>query len=432
MVDVQAFLLKRRSLVAGFLNRQDTVARLASPVPLALLLTAIVACGETKANPTPLGDASADVTSAPSARDAGDNQASLAAKTAQVVVSNGHICMTRAGKVWCWGDDKAGQTGQATAAPAWTRPVRVQLSGLTDVIQLAVSDEHTCALRAEPVAGSAGGIVGCWGANGAMQSAAISAPAKTCRTTLTHAGEVDVPCQPTPTPVMGITSAIGLALADSRSCALLADGTISCWGQTRAIPVGESDVRAFAVGSQSSCVVRSGGQLHCTGSQPWTIQEWTEVRQVVMSTRTDLACVLHTDGRVACWGLNANGERGIGHTDPNIPLPGDPPAFDRGSEIAVGWSHVCARTAEGEVHCWGRNTYGALGLPVSASESCRGGPCLMRPRKVEGLPPAKAIGAGGASTCAITTDNRLFCWGALAGDETEGRPTYVPGSWEEP
>jgi alpha-tubulin suppressor-like RCC1 family protein len=65
----------------------------------------------------------------------------------------------RAGHVWCWGDDTLGQMGLGTPAPGGTRPEPRQIPDLTNVVELAASDEHTCARLAN-------GRVKCWGGNG--------------------------------------------------------------------------------------------------------------------------------------------------------------------------------------------------------------------------------------------------------------------------
>ncbi|HMV65209.1 MAG TPA: hypothetical protein PKA64_00065, partial [Myxococcota bacterium] len=80
-------------------------------------------------------------------------------------------------------------------------------------------------------------------------------------------------------------------------------------------------------------------------------------------------CALLDNGEVKCWGYNAHGQLGQGHTsyigdnanelggwfDP-IPLTGGPVV-----DVEVGGYHSCARYADGRVKCWGYNGYGQLG-----------------------------------------------------------------------
>jgi alpha-tubulin suppressor-like RCC1 family protein len=343
----------------------------------------------------------------------------------QVVVSHRHRCLTTGGRVWCWGAGESGQIGPVTSAQI-TANVPVLVAGLDTVVELAASDQHTCARLQD-------GRVACWGANGYGESALASAPAGTCTTFVSDAGDVDITCQPSPTLVPGLEDARQLALGDQRSCARRASGAVHCWGQSARgaeWAVGREGVQQLAIGDQTACVGQVDNTLSCSGSQPGTISAWAGVEQLAMSARNGLSCVRHDGGRVNCWADNASGQRGIGNSDPMIPLPGDPPAIAQGAAvIAVGWSHVCA-LVDSAVFCWGRNGSGAVGLSVAASESCPGGPCLQRPRKVEGLPPLVALAAGGYTTCALTAEHRLFCWGELEGRDSDGRPTDVPGPWE--
>jgi hypothetical protein len=237
-----------------------------------------------------------------------------------------------------------------------------------------------------------------------------------------------------PTDVPGIEDAVQLSLNDGRSCARLAGGGITCWGQASRgadwLPTVD-DARQVALGDQAACVVSAAGTLACSGGQPATLEGWTAIAQVRMAVRTQLACVLHVGGAVDCWGDNFAGQRGLGNTDPNIPFPGDPPAIAAGvTAVALGWSHVCALAEAGTVQCWGRNGSGAVGRSMSATASCSAGPCQLTPFEVANLPPAAYIAAGGASTCAMTADGRLFCWGQIAGEGSDGKPIYTAGPWE--
>ena len=77
---------------------------------------------------------------------------------------------------------------------------------------------------------------------------------------------------------------------------------------------------------------------------------------------------------------------------------------------ALGWSHEGENWQSGKwivLFCWGHNDRGQLGN-TSFLDSAR---------PVEVWPAAadwSQISAGGAHTCAVKTDGRLFCWGATA------------------
>ena len=76
-------------------------------------------------------------------------------------------------------------------------------------------------------------------------------------------------------------------------------------------------------------------------------------------------CVLFTSGDVRCWGNNASGQLGYGHTD-NIgddELPTSNVNLGTGaiSQIAAGEGHTCVLFTTGGVRCWGSNYHGQLG-----------------------------------------------------------------------
>jgi alpha-tubulin suppressor-like RCC1 family protein len=80
--------------------------------------------------------------------------------------------------------------------------------------------------------------------------------------------------------VSGITDATAVATGSRHTCAVLADGTIKCWGSNgigqlgdgtlavRMLPVavaGITDATAVAAGFQHSCGLRATGALECWG-----------------------------------------------------------------------------------------------------------------------------------------------------------------------
>ena len=82
-------------------------------------------------------------------------------------------------------------------------------------------------------------------------------------------------------PVIGITNAVAIAAGGDQSCALLADGTVQCWGSNSngqlcngtitdsSTPVavgGISSAIAIAVGSSQSFALLSTGAMQCWGS----------------------------------------------------------------------------------------------------------------------------------------------------------------------
>lgn len=73
----------------------------------------------------------------------------------RLAVGNAHACALRDdGSVTCWGQNFQGQLGSGSVGGSSFSPVDVP--GLSDVVELASGDRHTCALIE-------GGAVRCWG-----------------------------------------------------------------------------------------------------------------------------------------------------------------------------------------------------------------------------------------------------------------------------
>jgi len=124
------------------------------------------------------------------------------------------------GLIKCWGSDlAAGRMGDGTLGNVKNYPVNVA-SPVVNAVDLSLSqinggtyNSHSCAVQAN-------GIVKCWGYG--MQGQLGNGSLLTSRAPVT---------------VLGITNAVKVYTANTasstdsgRSCALLADGTVKCWG----------------------------------------------------------------------------------------------------------------------------------------------------------------------------------------------------------
>lgn len=117
------------------------------------------------------------------------------------------------------------------------------------------------------------------------------------------------------------------------------------------------------------------------------------------------ACLRNGDGTVDCLGLTFSGEAGkraagtqrIGRTRVS--------GVFGVVELALGDAFSCARSDNGEVHCWGNNSAGQLGSDVGIQSEI--------PRQVTLSGPAKALAAGTQHACAaVGVSGQLVCWGS--------------------
>ena len=75
-------------------------------------------------------------------------------------------------------------------------------------------------------------------------------------------------------------------------------------------------------------------------------------------------------------------------------------------QVSAAHSHTCGLTDEGEVHCWGFNDYGQLGIGVGADQTEF--PAL----DFNGSSIVKiSQGFQDKNSCAISTTGGLYCWG---------------------
>jgi alpha-tubulin suppressor-like RCC1 family protein len=125
------------------------------------------------------------------------------------------------------------------------------------------------------------------------------------------------------------------------------------------------------------------------------------------------------DARVFCWGYNRWGQNGNGltqTTNPAAPTTGDL----RAVSVSAGGYHTCALTAAGNAFCWGSNQYGQLGIGSDTLFT-------VDPMAVRTTLRFKSIDAGATHTCAISVDDRVFCWGSAEYGELGDGASFKPG-----
>ncbi len=119
------------------------------------------------------------------------------------------------------------------------------------------------------------------------------------------------------------------------------------------------------------------------------------------------SCGIDTTGALHCWGRNAPGLLGINSSDFTreevTPQRVGAAVWDA---VEAGNSHFCAISEDGRLFCWGANAEGRLGVTTGSRSS---------PAEVEGGGTWRAVSPGDVHTCGIRSDGALLCWGSADG-----------------
>jgi alpha-tubulin suppressor-like RCC1 family protein len=173
-----------------------------------------------------------------------------------------------------------------------------------------------------------------------------------------------------------------VALARTVTCAAQESGGLLCWG----------DLQGWGLPDRSRCA--NEYSLTPGGHEPETpVQGLSDVIKLSAGEHAMLA--LLRDGSVAEWGWDWNLQAIIAS-----------PIIHRFEEPVVGLAASkqtrCVLFASGSVGCWGKNR----GLEAGAADDMG----------MVALPPVLQLSQGWDDdyVCALTRDERVFCWGSNA------------------
>ncbi len=197
---------------------------------------------------------------------------------------------------------------------------------------------------------------------------------------------------------------VQVAPGSYHTCALLADGTVRCWGSNYGGQLGDGTVLSHA--------------------QPAPVLGIASVASI--DTDYTDSCAQLNDGTVRCWGGNLYGQLGNGGTAMEQPLPIVAVAGLDVKQLSLGEFHSCALLQDGTVACWGLNDLGQLGDGTTTDR--------VMPKVIAGLSGVTQVAAGGSFTCARLADATVSCWGIHSGSDVCGglnvmhtTPTPVDG-----
>ena len=248
-----------------------------------------------------------------------------------------------------------------------------------------------------------------------------------------------------PVPVKNLSDAIEISTGYSHACALLRNGTISCWGNNENGQIGirgffyvrTTAARVDVVNVADAGAVAAGGTPYLRFArrrrckllgqqQPRSARQRRSRRRTrhglnrppvagiagaaAVATSENHTCAVMENGTVFCWGNNSSGQLGNGRSginrddrSENTAAPVAVMGIDDATEIATGWDHTCALVEDSTVSCWGSNSFGQLGDGTNRSASA--------PVKTADISDAIAITAGWDHACALRRDGSILLLG---------------------
>ena len=351
------------------------------------------------------------------------------------------------GSVSCWGDNYFGQLGDGTNTNRNAPILTDSLGTGRTAVSLSSGATHTCAILDN-------GSVSCWGGGSLGQ--------------LGNGGTSQINT-PTLTSSLGNgRTAVALSSGEQHTCAILDNGSVSCWGYnvygalgnggttdgvsgintptlTSSLGTGRTAV-ALASGLYHTCAILDNGSVSCWGSggdgalgngktsnklTPTLTSSFGVGRTAVaLSSGHYQTCAILDNGSVSCWGANLYGALGNGGTSQNnTPTLINSLGTDRTAVALSSHSgyHSCAILDNGSVSCWGKGNYGELGNGNLSNK--------LTPTLTSSLGVGRhaiAISTGNSHTCAILDNSSVSCWGSgingqLGNGETSDKltPTLI-------
>lgn len=277
---------------------------------------------------------------------------------------------------------------------------------------------------------------------------------------------VEVRRQATPLQVNLAQAVTGAGAGWAHTCAVLANGSSSCWGGNQSGQLGNggaalvSCVEGFSVCSNGpvtvsgatqwtstaggylySCAIDNAGAAYCWGAGrlgqlgngtlagsnvPSPVSGGLAFTQLSAAKGGDLACGI-SGNALYCWGTGYFGQPGTGGISQVASVPYRVSPAQTFTSVSVGELHACAIDTTGAGYCWGANGLGQAGDGTTADRTL--------PTLVLGGRTFTQVTTGLAHTCALDNTGVAFCWGASgqigrtsATAAEQATPTAVAGA----
>ena len=256
-----------------------------------------------------------------------------------------------------------------------------------------------------------------------------------------------------------------VAIGFLKSCGITANDTVKCWGlgeySGSSLPIdipGTAGTTSITSGTSHVCALLSNGHVYCWGSRnpEFGLNGDIGLTGILQASAGGYAtCALMPGGSVKCWGYNYAGQLGNNTVTTSI-TPVDVIGITGAKFISSGELTSCVITAQDSVKCWGgylvdnnNPTLTPIDIPkltdikfldVGGESACaidsqnkmtcfKGATVLPIPPEVQTV---KSVSGSNSNFCALTLDNRVFCWGDnqygnLGLQDPNAKAGFVPG-----
>ncbi|NUP06212.1 MAG: chromosome condensation regulator RCC1 [Polyangiaceae bacterium] len=301
------------------------------------------------------------------AEDAAGNRTEVplsARLTRSTAAGGAHTGVVANGQVIVWGRNNLTQLGLGPGDTT-SRTTPVVVPGLSSITAIELRQNQSLALAQD------GTLYG-WG-NNADGRLGLGAP-----------GTPDTSNRDTPTPIAAFAGVLQVASGYDHTLVLREDGTVWSFGDNSMGQLGDgtTDDRSY----------------------PAAVMGLSDIIQVVGGSKHSLA--LGRDGTVWAWGRNEYANLGQGTTDEEPHMaPAQVPGLSGIVQLASGRDHVLALRDDGVVLGWGLNQNGQVGVGTSGVDAD-----VLSPAEIA-LDGVVALIADGNYSFAVLDDGTAVGWG---------------------
>jgi len=282
-------------------------------------------------------------------------------------------------RLLAWGDASHGKLGNNCNIESWV-PVPVDSTGVLagkTITSVGAGVNHSLALCSD-------GSLAAWGYNYFHELGSDSTT------------DSSLPVAVDRTGVLAGKTVIAIAVKRDQNLALCSDGSLVAWGSNLAGQLGNNSTEQ----SSGPVAVDQSGVL-------------AGKAVVAISCGDGHAIVLCSDGTLATWGSNYQGQLGTnGPTSSLVPVLVDRTGVLAGKRvvaISAGGSHNLALCSDGTLASWGANDSGQLGNNTTVNRSV---PVLVNQTGVLAGKTIVAVSGAETTSLVLTSDGVLAAWGA--------------------